>query len=545
MSQVIFAMPDIFDDNIEMQDKVSISSELFNEIENQIKRRLMNKYGSNINLADGVSLYANSLDTGKHIYDVNHTKNGRQNKNKNIHGFNFEAIETGALNREAIINNSGKKSSTTDQLAGEKKNGTLKNKKIDRYAKKNHKHTDIVTIKNGNVIDSQQLKHVKNIHLLYKEAYTTHKDAPKKIVIPSDQINDKKEGTAAWQLKQRSKFLEKKAARTSDCDKKKRIHDEIKRIKIAQKKLTPGKTASTDSFSPYTAVVKQTVHDTALRTGENIAKSALSEIALFAAGGTMWEIRDSFTNPQEFTIWDRVKRLFLSIIEKLSDLAIIRLTREATHEIFNILLGILKSTFKSIGHLLSALGKAVDQVWESICDYISGKIKSYTELVAIITKAFFAVGIAVLAAMLEKQLSSYGIPTDISGIISAALAGFLIVFTSKGIDTLVFTLTSAFSKAEAAKHRREQIAEYCAEILPKIIDEREHFNKVVRAYYKERSAILGSAYIQMQNALAVNSTQKLLASLESINNVYGKTLGWSSQEEFDEMMYDENHVFVL
>ena len=264
-----------------------------NEIENQIKMRMMSYYGSDLNLADGVSLYANSLDTGKHIYEVNHNKDG--SKNKNIHGFNFEAHEVGAMNREAVIKNSGKHAVTSDQLAKEKENkkvessGEENNSKNisnkDKYTKKNHQQVDVIIHKGETIVTTHQLKHVKDIKILYEAKYTTKEGAPKRIVIHDGRLMETKIA-----LDNRVKYLDGKKKKTADPEARNKIEDEIKRIKIAKRKLKEGYTKADDSYSPNLTLASQTAQDVAHRTAENVGKATLQEIACLAAGGSFWEI---------------------------------------------------------------------------------------------------------------------------------------------------------------------------------------------------------------------------------------------------------------
>jgi hypothetical protein len=343
-------------------------------------------------------------------------------------------------------------------------------------------------------------------------------------------------------LRDHKKALKSKLTEETDPDTK-------KRIQIALNKLEAGKTYAIESHLPNLSIALRTGKDTTLRVGENVVKSALQEVASLAAGGAIWEIRDAYANPYEYTFMERLQRLFLAILDKLRGLTFVRFAKELALEIFNAVLGFLKSTFKSIGHFFSLLGKAVLQVWESICDYCTGKIKSFSDLVTVVTKSLSAVGFGFLAIALEKQLIAIGIPTPIAAIMAAAFAGLGITLINKildgGIEGLVFAITSAFSGAEAARLRYESIAEYCDEILPKIVEEREKFQKMVDAYYAERANIFAYSFSEIRSSVAAKDSLKLLASLESLNKAYGRTLGWSTQEEFDEMMVNSHRPFIL
>lgn len=487
-----------------------LTTDVLREVENQLKRKFFQQFGSKLSLAAGEDLYANSLQGVKHVHTVKHTKEGKASKNPHIHGFAFEAQEVFATNREGIIDGSGVTANTTDELGAT-----------------NHQHVDVMVFdKAGKVIETQQLKHVKGAYCLYEEAYTTHPDAPDRIVVPADKFEE----------------FKGKLGRVAERAKDPAVRE---RAQVALQKLQAGKTQAGDSFSPYTAIAKQTASDAATRVGEKVGQGILYQVGGMAVGGAIWELKDAMAHPGASTLWERVKRLFMTLFGKLHECAVVRTTREASLEAFTMILGVLKNSFKSFGAFLTMLGKSANNVWESLCDYFSGKISSFSELVAIIAKGLVTVGIGSLAILLEQKLSVLGVPTLLGGLMAAALAGVTIALINKGIDAIVFALVSAFSSVAAAKSRREEIAAVCAEMIPQLVADRENFQKLVDAYYAKRTATLSAAFSQLHATHAVQDVQAILCSLESINQAFGTTLGWKTQEEFDSMMLDDTYVFKM
>ncbi len=101
----------------------SLEENLLEELKAQLSRKFSNTFGGKLELANGVLLYENHIATGKDIYQINHKKDGSKSKSPNIHGNNFEILTAGQQNKDAILENSGETTYTTDQLAAMRKNG--------------------------------------------------------------------------------------------------------------------------------------------------------------------------------------------------------------------------------------------------------------------------------------------------------------------------------------------------------------------------------------------------------------------------------------
>ncbi len=210
----------------------------------------------------------------------------------------------------------------------------------------------------------------------------------------------------------------------------------------------------------------------------------------------------------------------------------------------NLLLGALRSAFKSAGTLLSTIGKGLNTVWESVYGYLTGKISSFSQLVSVILKTLVTAGIGTVAYVLEQQLTALGIPAILGGLLAAALAGLAIVFANRAIDASVFALVNIFSGAEASRIRRERIEELCREAIPRLIAEREALERTIQRYYQEREALFSAGFQQFKTALSSRDSVKTFMALETLNQAFGCTLGWKTEEEFDDMMENDT-AFVL
>lgn len=282
-----------------------------------------------------------------------------------------------------------------------------------------------------------------------------------------------------------------------------------------------------------------------LRVGENIVKGIMPEIAALTIGGIIWEAKDYQSAPAEMTTWERIKRFFLILCDKVSTALGLRAKKELTLEALNGLLAVLKSTFKSFSAFISTIGKAINQVWESLYSYVTGKISSFSELVSIILKGITTISIGSLAFSFEQILTSMGIPSIIGGFIAVALAGLAIVFANRGIDASIKSMVSLLSVAELAKTRRADIEAFCAESLPQIIDDVDALADFTKQYYTNRKADLNKKFLEMEAGVASGHAHQVLEALRSVNTAFGASIPWKSVNEFDDLMSDDNLAFKL
>lgn len=507
-----------------------ILKEMADEIGGQLLRRFMASFGSSLALADGVALYAGQVKAARSVYDVTHNKDGSPSKNPVKHGFVFESLVTGEQNRKAVISGSGESFDRVDDLylARCRDGQRLPHEDLNAIATFNNTYTDVVGYDEKGIRHKQQLKAVKDTRILLEERYTISNDpqAPDEIVVPADDYDRHRENL-------------ERMARSSDPDL-------AARAKAALGKLRKSDISrdQTQTAAAYAHVAGQTLSDGVCRAGERVGKGLLAEAGLLIVGGAVWELRDAAENPSSLSVGQRFERFLGIFWKKLSATALVRCGREFALEALDILLGVLRNVFASAGRLLSTVRQGIGVVWESLCDYLTGKISSFSQLVAVILKALAAVGIGTLAVLLEQQLSLLGIPGVLSGLMAAALAGMAVVFANRGIDAAVFTLANLFSRVEASRLRRERIEEVCREAIPRLRERREELEATLESYYRERENLFQTAFQDFREALASRDSVKAFMALESLNQAFGCTLGWKTEEEFDAMM-DSDDAFVL
>lgn len=521
----------------------SILDEALEEIKGQILRRYMGSFGSALSLTNGVDLYAVQVEGAKRIHTVTHTKpkpGESSRKKKSItFGHTFEELEVMQNNRQSLIDGSQDVAKTTDELADMKKSSdpSYMNDLSD-YAKTNHTQVDVVIFNDETGVQKTlQLKNTKNTSVLLEDRYIFGPDAPDKIVVPSGTVTINGVEKTYYDIHKEN--LEKIITNPNNDEKK------IALAKGALEKLEKGKTSRWESLNPNIAIAKQASQDMALRVGESIVKGIMPEVAALTIGGIIWEAKDYQSAPAEMTTWERIKRFFLILWDKVSTSLGLRAKKELALEAMNGVLAILKSTFKSFSAFISTIGKAISQIWESLYNYITGKISSFSELVSVILKSITAISIGTLAFSFEQFLTSMGIPSIIGGFIAAALAGLAIVFANRGIDASIKSMVSLLSAAELAKARRAEIEAFCAEALPQIIDGADALASFTKQYYAERKADQNKSFLEMKEGLSSGNAHQVLSALRSVNTAFDASIPWKNIIEFDDLMSDDNLIFKL
>lgn len=521
---LLFDAPDIFDTPApRIAIPGSILRDVADEVGNQLHRRFTSIFGSKLALADGVALYSNQVSACRSVYNVTHNKDGSPNKNPAVYGFIFESLAVGDQNRDAIIENTGVNYDRVDDLYYKKckKGEKLPHKDLDSIATFNNTYTDVVGYDENGIQQKQQLKVVKDTRDLLEERYTTSQDtqAPDVILVPADDYDRHEENLKRMACSPDEEVATRAKAALAKLRKSPLTRDQIQTQKAA-----------------YVHVATQTLKDGCYRAGERAMQGILAEAGMLVIGGAIWELRDAATNPSELTIWQRFERFLGIFWKKLTTSAVVRVGKEFALEALHLLFGVLRSVFKSAGALLSTLGKGISTVWESIYGYLTGKIESFSHLVAIILKTLMTIGIGTLAFTLEQQLTALGIPGLLSGLLAAALAGLAVVFANRSIDAAVFTLTSLFSRVQASRLRREQIEEVCREAIPRLRARREELEFSLQTYYAERAQLFENSFTSLKSALASRDSVKACMALEFLNQAFGCTLGWKTDAEFDDMM---------
>jgi Uncharacterized membrane protein len=552
----------------------SLDDELLEELKTQLGRKFSNLFGGKLELANGILLYENQLDTSRNIYRVNQKKGGGKKASPAIHGNNFETLVAGQNNKQSILEGTNHKSYTTDQLAELEARGELPADIPENLVKTNHTQVDLVTLDaKGQVIGTAQLKNCQEkrtaksllkdryVCTSYEEYEQLHEARINKCKNDLHSSDPGKADRARCTLARLEKMKLPKEKWTppdkliipaEQYEKVKADLQELQKsknpiaaaqAKMALKKIEKapagGGVSRDDSFSPQKAIVKETVKDFGKRTIERSGKLIMSELAMLCVGGAIWEIRDEIRCPRQTPIEIRVERLAVTIGNRLSTSLGLSLKKETALEIVNLVAGAFVNIFKSAKDFISFLGVKFREMWDHIYNYLTGKITSFHKLILAILKSVAAVGLAGLALALEEQLTLWGIPPILSGIFSASVAAVGIVLASRGLEAIVFGLVASFAKAEAAQLRADLVEAKCQELLPKMIEKRKELEALTQKTHNEREAILACSFQALNSPQGREDVNIVIAALERVNQVFGSTLEFRDFDEFDNLMLSD------
>ena len=188
--------------------------------------------------------------------------------------------------------------------------------------------------------------------------------------------------------------------------------------------------------------------------------------------------------------------------------------------------------------------EALRRVW---MEFVSGKIRTLSDLVAAFLKAVFtAVIVAGVALPLEAKLTSLmvAIPLGdvLASVITAAVVGVMIVVSNRSIDSVVRALFGIFNAGTIARLHREEIQKMCEEAIPRLIEDRERLQALVDNHFAEREVMLDATFEDMQFTRGNHDFNGFLKSLITLNQAYGKMLPWENFEEFEEFMLDDSRT---
>lgn len=522
-----------------------ISDELYNSVKKQVMRRFMSYMRIPVDPTVAVELYANSIDGISRINNSHTNKDGTDNTNPMNFGNTYEEQEVTEFNRLAILNNCNLRAERTDNLS------QMENlpESLRKYANLHDQHSDIVIFDKdtGEVVARAQLKHTNDVHVLTREAYTTSQDAPDIILVPSD-TEEKHE----LNLQKRAQHGHSEESRQRAQIASEKLAGGLVDSKYTEK-IDKDNEALEDSFSlygqlhkyandhpsfartiPYVRQTETLITDTV----DNIGSKAVAGILPVLMGGVLYEIKDAYEHQNSMSWKERLNRFLKSVLSSLKT----SLKNSILAEIINGILGFIAGIFKDAAQLLTTFASAIHQICGHIYDYIAGKIQNFADLTAVCLKALSIAGIGTLCVMLEKFVTTNFpvIPELLVALLCAALGGIAMVFASKAIDAVVYTLVNMLSAVDAARLKREEIEKYINDTLPNLVESSDKLDIYVKSYIRRQEAVLNSSYAEItkifsddtytawQFADKINSVQESLGlprfADNHANNIYHKLL---------------------
>ena len=506
---------------------VSVTDDVIREIGEQVSRTLVGRLPGKLrglDLYSGIGMYESHLSTYSNIEGIRHNKDGSPNQSPDqVQGKSFEELDAHARRRE------GKEVYTTDGLARIKKADEdhplfKENPDLVALAEANHTQTDLVEIgPDGKIVTYQHKSYAKVDSGIIKAML---KDSDNdRFVVPADKYDEYVE-----------KLEAKIAKGGSDAGKLNKIKEGLEKSPIK----------SWQAHSPRKTLLGDAVADAGKRAAGNVAVGVVSDVAVFAFGGAVSEIRAAYRSPGELTLIERCERLLRTIWDRLRLVLKDRSLREVGSE---VALAIVSALARPLKLAMDAVNRIVDVLRRLWMDFVSGKLQTVADVVSAGLKAVYAVASVGVAIVLEQTLSPYFeiVPGGglLAAVIAAVVAGVMIVVGNRAVDHIVRSLFSMFQGAEMARRRREEIEAFCAEMIPRLIADRNRLDTLVETYLVDREALFARTFADLRLARDGNDIPGFLNGLQKLNQAYGKTLRWQTHREFDDFMLDDSQSLKL
>ncbi len=480
---------------------------LHEEIINEIGTQTLARFGLNIFNLNTYAGYEESVKGSNNVFEAyNKHKN-----NPNYFGQTFEDLDVTQRNIDSALHNKNTAFSTTDNLG-----------------EVNHPVTDVRKLdSDGNILENYQHKVIKDTKGLFGK---NNKYLENDKIIVDREGYDKHKNELEYMIQNSKDPETRKNA--------KEVLDKLERSDISREDAENARETAIKIQG------KQAVG--------HIAQSGLSDAVVVAlsslANGTIYEIKDVFSqNGEDVPIKKRIKRLLKKVLDDFYK----TFKRGASFGALDAGIGILSQIFKSISSKLMSIWKslrtAAKSIFNAIYSYITGKIKSYKELISTIIKgllsAILVVSTVALESSLEKFLAPLITPT-VASFLAPALAivigSIAVVVSMRGVDMALNALFGTFSQAKLAKMKAEKVKEICAELLPDLIAEKNELKELIEKTYKERRLTFEKSFSEFQSGLTNNDIDSVMSGLISINSMYGQKLQYETFEEFDDFMLGDD-----
>lgn len=542
---------------------------LYEEVIEEIGTQTLARFGLNIFSLNTYAAYGSSVQM---TLDTSKAYNQHKN-NSNYFGQTFEELNIGEQNIKDSLLNSGNKTYTTDTLYDiknvrdilasgkkienlDKKNRTkvehilayygneVKNmdfNKIGNLATKHHNTTDTVTLdENGNVIKTAQLKVIKKTEFL-EDRYLNGDMSPDEIRVPFDEYKKHKEN------------LEEMIAKGENSNDEKAVA-KAQKAKIALEKLNESNACNRlMAENPRTtAVLTQS-----MMASGHVAQAGFSDAIVVTlstlANGIIWEVKDMFSGKidSETSVMTRIKRLLQKVKEAFKS----NFARGAGFGAIDVAVGILGQIFKSVAgslkQLWSSLRTAAKSIYNAIYSYVKGEIRDFRTLVKTILKSLFSAAWVAGAIGLEKQLESTlltiipPLAPFIAPVLAIVAASFAVVVTSRSIDITIDSLFSMYAARNKVKIRAKEIADLVSKELPILIESRERLEQLIEKTHQNRLTTINRSFKDYRLACSNNDNEGIYNALNSICNLYGKTLSVKNMNDVRLIMENTNRTGKL
>ncbi|MCZ6159382.1 hypothetical protein [Campylobacter ureolyticus] len=270
------------------------------------------------------------------------------------------------------------------------------------------------------------------------------------------------------------------------------------------------------------------------------------------ANGTIYEIKDMFSeNKEKISITQRLKRLIKKVIEAFKS----TFKRGAGFGGIDAIVGVLSQIFKSISakirYIWKNLRNSAKSIYNAIYDFITGKTKTYRDLVSAIVKALFSFTTIISSIGLEAQIEAVLSPiitpmiaSFVAPVLAIVVGAFAVVLGTRAIDSAINSLFGVYADLIKSRERRAEIEKVIDEFLPQLVEDNEKLETLIKTKFKDMRLKLDSSFADLQNAIISSNSTLFINSLVQINGVYGQKLKYVNFKEFDQAMISDNVIKI-
>ncbi|AJC91611.1 hypothetical protein CSUB8523_0032 [Campylobacter subantarcticus LMG 24377] len=550
---------------------VSLFDELLEELGTQSLARLP------INIFN-VNSYEAYMESAK--LTTNMQKATQQHGN-NPNGFGqfYETLEVGKENINNAYNKNKNRSFTTDELAeiskvfkgenidlykketilanysNEEIKNLTNNVNLDNLTKTNHTIVDTVTLnEKGEIAKTEQLKAVNDS--IFGKEYNRYFEAIKNGNL--DYIKTDKE---TYERAQKEIEKLESAIEKAPEEKQASLEKKLQEYKSKFSFLTQGnerekagytKEANSKNHTDKYQALKEVYIIQAKQAAINIFQTGASDAGVVVlstfASGVIAELKSEFIKKEHEDFDVRFKRLLSRVIESGKDAFI----RGANYGIIDVIVGIASQYFKRIGGHLKALWKnlrsSLKSIWNAIYAYITGKIKSFDELIKVILKSLFSAIMTIFAIALEEQICQALGGSPLAQILSIGISIFIcslaVVLFSKTVEITINSFVAIFAKANLAKVRREEVEMVFDKIMPKMIENQESLEIFIDDYMRDLKNTSNMSFQELQTALNNSDYTQANQSIVNLAEKFGVDDLFKTRKEFDDFMFSNENLKI-
>lgn len=499
--------------------------------------------------------------------DTDETYNQKLKNGKSTYrGYMYETLEEGSQNINNAFLNKGNKTYTTDtiydirntarfiqdgkklenlnekdrakfemimQNYGDEVNDVLKGNDNFGNFSKCDMVTDLVTYdKDGNIIKQEQLKVIGNTDNLLKDRYLSGEVYLK---VPFDDYKRHRENLEEMINDPKTKPETKEAVKMA--------LDKLNKSNYANRLMCDNPRAT--AILTQSAVASSHIVSVGTSDGIVVALSTL-------ANGTIYEIKDMFSeNGEKISITQRLKRLINKVIEAFKS----TFKRGTGFGVIDVIVGFLSQIFKSISakikYIWKNLRNSAKSIYNAIYDFITGKTKTYKDLISAIIKALFSFTAIISSIGLETQIEAVLSPiitpviaSFVAPVLAIVVGAFAVVLGTRAIDSVINSLFGVYLDLIKSRERRAEIEKVIDEFLPQLIEDNEKLETLIKTKFKDMKLKLDSSFADLQNAIISSNSTLFINSLVQINEIYGQKLKYVSFKEFDQAMISDSAIKI-